>query len=86
MCNGYADDYRRGSVPDVVNISPARTPSQIRHQHLKKSEKFVSQSTLLKDPHLAVSSLSLRSNHSGIMMRKDIFYTGSIKSINNLSK
>lgn len=54
----------------------------------KSDFQFVSQPTLVNNSCLNQSNPSLKSNNcgTGIMHRKDIFFTGSTRSIKELSK
>lgn len=71
------------SIHDVSNLSDEH---KLRIQNA--ASQYISQPTLaINDVKLNKSSLSLKSSHSGVMYKKDVFFTGSIKSIkDDLSK
>lgn len=81
--NGTLNGGRRYSVHDVSDLSSEKD----KLKAMTSASQFVSQPTLIiNDLKLNKSSLSLKSNHSGIMYRKDVFFTSSIRSIKDASK
>ncbi|KAK7597972.1 hypothetical protein V9T40_014928 [Parthenolecanium corni] len=79
--NGISNGARRYSIHGTLDLP--QSPNLLGKN---TNSQFVSQPSLvMKHPHYK-SNTSLKSHHSGIMYKKDIFYTGSIKSINNISK
>lgn len=75
---------RRYSIHD---ISSELASDKDKLKTITSASQFVSQPTLIiNDLKLNKSSLSLKSNHSGIMYKKDVFLTSSIRSIKDISK
>lgn len=88
--NGRSNGGRRYSIHNVsdmhVTITRDRDNNRNQSGNLLQTvpTHFVSHPTLaIIDPtsKLGRSNLSLKSQHSGIMYRKDVFFTGSVKSI-----
>ncbi|XP_065201906.1 monocarboxylate transporter 12 [Planococcus citri] len=82
--NGAMNGGRRYSIHD---ISSELAMDKDKLKTITSASQFVSQPTLIiNDLKLNKSSLSLKSNHSGIMYKKDVFLTSSIRSIKDISK